>query len=322
MDNQDKIFDKFKEAAENAPAQDFPGMEKVWSRVENKLDKKEDKKTISLWKKIAVAASLLLVISLGYQFLKTDKNESIQNADQVVTKDTQNQTTKNNWTEENSAPVSSDSKLVTKEEGKAILENQIKHKESVAIQETTGSSSNTEALVSAPISVGTQAVTVVAEEESAEEESDDVVSKKENNSQVGYIGYPEKEAAKVAFADKQASKAKKSAPLVILNGNAMAHNDDVKRDKMMQAEMKNLEPENVESLVILDEPLYIIDGVYYSENDLFGKNPTSPYAPLNQQDIKTITILQDLEATEKYGEKGKKGVVIITTKTGKPTPRK
>ncbi len=107
-----------------------------------------------------------------------------------------------------------------------------------------------------------------------------------------------------------------------MNGNAIAHNDDVKRDKMMTAEMKNLQPENVESLVILDEPLYIIDGIYYSEDDLFGKNPTSPYAPLNQQDIKTITILQDLEATEKYGEKGKKGVVIITTKTGKPTPKK
>jgi hypothetical protein len=91
---------------------------------------------------------------------------------------------------------------------------------------------------------------------------------------------------------------------------------------MMQRELPNLEPSNVESLVILDDPLYIIDGIYYSENDLFGKNPTSPYAPLNEQEIKTITILQDLEATEKYGEKGKKGVVIITTKTGKPAQKK
>ncbi|MDQ6471078.1 hypothetical protein RB619_10530 [Flavobacterium sp. LHD-80] len=320
MDNQDKIFDKFKEVAENAPAQDFPGMEKVWSRVEQKLDKKEDKKTISLWKKIAVAASLLLVVSLGYQFLKTDKKSTLENVDQVVTNETKNETTKNNSAEESNAPVSSDSQLVTKKEGTAILENQIKHKERVAIQETT--SSNSEMVVSEPIGAGTQAVTVVADEESAEEESDNIISKKENNSQVGYIGYPEKESAKVAFAEKQSAKAKKSAPLIILNGNAIAHNDDVKRDKMMQAEMKNVEPENVESLVILDEPLYIIDGVYYSENDLFGKNPTSPYAPLNQQDIKTITILQDLEATEKYGEKGKKGVVIITTKTGKPTPKK
>ncbi|KAF2332467.1 hypothetical protein [Flavobacterium daemonense] len=320
MDNQDKIFDKFKEAAENAPAKDFPGMEKVWSRVEQKLDKKEDKKAISLWKKIAVAASLLLVISLGYQFLKTDKKTTIENTNSVVTNDTQNQTTKNNSEENNNAAVSSNSELVTKEEGKAILENQIKHKERVAIQETTGS--NTETVASSPLIVGTQAETVIASEENADEENDNILSKKENNSQVGYIGYPEKEGAKVAFADKQAAKAKKSAPLIIMNGNAIAHSDDSKRDKMMQAELPNVQPENVESLVILDEPLYIIDGIYYSEEDLFGKNPTSPYAPLNQQDIKTITILQDLEATEKYGEKGKKGVVIITTKTGKPTPKK
>ena len=101
----------------------------------------------------------------------------------------------------------------------------------------------------------------------------------------------------------------------------MSHSNDAKRDEMMQAELPNLQPENVESLVVLDEPLYIIDGVYYSENDLFGNNPTSPYAPLNKQEIKTITILQDTEAVAKYGEKGKKGVVIITTKNGKPAPK-
>ncbi|WP_426484110.1 hypothetical protein [Flavobacterium sp. 2] len=320
MDNQDKIFDRFKEAAENAPAKDFPGMEKVWSRVEQKLDKKEDKKTISLWKKIAVAASLLLVISLGYQFLKTDKKTTLENTNQVVTNDTQNKTTKNNSAEKSSAPVSSNPQLVTKEEGAAILQNQIKHKQSVAIQETTGSGTTEELALT--ISTGTQEVIVAASEESADEESDNIVSKKEVTPQMGYSSYPERESAKVAFADKQAAKAKKNAPLIIMNGNAMAHSDDAKRDKMMQAELPNVQPENVESLVILDEPLYIIDGIYYSENDLFGKNPTSPYAPLNQQDIKTITILQDLEATEKYGEKGKKGVVIITTKTGKPTLKK
>ena len=93
-------------------------------------------------------------------------------------------------------------------------------------------------------------------------------------------------------------------------------------DKRVQAGMPSFQPENLESLVVLDEPLYIIDGIYYSENDLFGNNPTSPYAPLNKQEIKTITILQDLEATSKYGEKGKKGVVIITTKNGKPALKK
>ena len=72
MDNQDKIFEKIKNAAQKAEEKDFPAFEKVWSRVEDKLDKKEDKKAIALWKKLAVAASLLLFFSLGYQFLKPE----------------------------------------------------------------------------------------------------------------------------------------------------------------------------------------------------------------------------------------------------------
>jgi len=83
MENQDKLYDKIKQAANNAEANSFPGMEKVWARVEEKLDKKEDKKVIALWKKIAVAASLLLFVSIGYQFLKSDK-EVIKNDNPVV----------------------------------------------------------------------------------------------------------------------------------------------------------------------------------------------------------------------------------------------
>jgi len=320
MDNQDKIFEKIKKASQKAEEKDFPGMEKVWARVEEKLDKKEDKRTILLWKKIAVAASLLLVISLGYQFLKTDKNSTLENTDKVVTTETPKESSKNNSTEKEQTIVSSDSQLITKEKAEKILENQIKNKESVAIHEPTSNiqteSYNMPASVDAAV-----AVAEPSKDEKIEDESDKMLSKKEVL-RIGYSSRPQRESASLAFADKQTLQMKQSAPLVILNGKALAHNDEAKRDKMMQAEMENLKPENVESLVILDEPLYIIDGIYYSENDLFGENPTSPYAPLNQQDIKTITILQDIEAVEKYGEKGKKGVVIITTKTGKPTPKK
>ncbi len=320
MDNQDKLFDKIKEASQNAEFKDFPGMEKVWSRVEEKLDKKEDKKTIALWKKIAVAASLLLLISLGSQFLHSEK-EVVTETPKVVIQET----------EKSQAPVldqkniapSSSSGIVSNEEAVKILENNSKNKDRVAIQETIAP--NAELVQSAPVSKISAPDAIIAAApvtEEALEEDNNIISKKEIGSESGYLRKAEKESARVAFADKNAQKAKKSAPLVILNGRAMAHSDDAKRDKMMQGEISNLEPENVDSLMVLDEPLYIIDGIYYSENDLFGKNPTSPYAPLDRQEIKTITILQDLEATEKYGEKGKKGVVIITTKNGKPAPKK
>ena len=312
MDNQDKIFNKFKEAAENSEQKDFPEMDKVWARVEEKLDKKEDKKAISLWKKIAIAASLLLLISIGSQFIKSDKT-TIQNST-VVNKEKIEQ----NILKKNKAVVASDSILIPKPEALKILDKQVTTQNNVAentayVSEATGAGSADAIISQEPANAPIQA------EYALEEDNNNLKDKAAQN--LDYSRTIERESAKVAFADKQTQVAKKSAPLIILNGNAIAHSDDQKRDKMMQAELPNLQPENVDSLVVLDAPLYIIDGIYYSENDLFGKNPTSPYAPLNKQEIKTITVLQDLEATSKYGEKGKKGVVIITTKTGKPTPK-
>jgi hypothetical protein len=312
MDNQDKIFDKFKEAAENSEQKEFPGMDKVWARVEDKLDKKEDKKAIALWKKIAIAASLLLLISVGSQFMKSDKT-AIQDT-KVVIKENIEQ----NILEKNKTVVASESPLLPKPEALKILDKQITRPNNVA--ETTMN-------VTEAVAAGTADAIIIEEPAAAPVQADYAIEEDNNNlkdkaaQNLDYSRTVERESAKVAFADKQPQMAKKSAPLIVLNGNAISHSDDKKRDKMMQAELPNLQPENVDSLVVLDAPLYIIDGIYYSENDLFGTNPTSPYAPLNKQEIKTITVLQDLEATSKYGEKGKKGVVIITTKTGKPTPK-
>jgi TonB-linked SusC/RagA family outer membrane protein len=57
-----------------------------------------------------------------------------------------------------------------------------------------------------------------------------------------------------------------------------------------------------------NSPLYIIDGVQV-ENAL---NTISP------QDIQTIDVLKDASAAAIYGARGANGVIIITTKTGKP----
>ncbi|WP_125723374.1 hypothetical protein [Flavobacterium ustbae] len=322
MDNQDKLFDKIKEASQKAEFQDFPGMEKVWSRVEEKLDKKEDKKTISLWKKIAVAASLLLLVSLGYQFLHSDK-EVENETPKVVLEEKEILQPEKPALNEKAITTSSDSGIVSNEEAVKILEKQNKSKERVAVQEVLIPQAEAVQSVPAPKIDAEVVVTANSLRKNEYYEEDNNLSKKEVTPDMGSSSYPERAAAKVAYsAAPSAQKAKRNAPLVVFNGNAIAHSDDAKRDKMMQAEMSNFEPENVDSLVVLDEPLYIIDGIYYSEQDLFGKNPTSPYAPLDKQEIKTITVLQDLEATSKYGEKGKKGVVIITTKNGRPAPKK
>ena len=64
MEQNDKIFEQFKNLAQSSEVPPFSSIDKVWDKVEHKLDKKVLKKENKLWKKIAVAASVLLIISI------------------------------------------------------------------------------------------------------------------------------------------------------------------------------------------------------------------------------------------------------------------
>lgn len=70
------------------------------------------------------------------------------------------------------------------------------------------------------------------------------------------------------------------------------------------------------------DPLYIIDGVFVSNNDpiqtgLGNQQGSNPLADINPNDIEDIQILKDANATAIYGSLGANGVVIVTTKRGK-----
>lgn len=85
-----------------------------------------------------------------------------------------------------------------------------------------------------------------------------------------------------------------------------------------------------------NDPLYIVDGVPYSSKSLTTDlmnggavgNPLtsqpngtglglSPFNALNPDDIESITVLKDADATAIYGSRGANGVVLIYTKHGK-----
>ncbi|MXV49704.1 SusC/RagA family TonB-linked outer membrane protein [Pedobacter sp. HMF7647] len=70
------------------------------------------------------------------------------------------------------------------------------------------------------------------------------------------------------------------------------------------------------------DPLYIIDGVFVSNADpiqtsLGNQQGSNPLADLNPNDIESIQILKDANATAIYGSLGANGVVIVTTKRGR-----
>lgn len=69
-----------------------------------------------------------------------------------------------------------------------------------------------------------------------------------------------------------------------------------------------------------NDPLYVVDGVFINGTSLqsigTGGKSTSPIADLNPNDIQSIEVLKDAEATALYGSRGANGVVLISTKRG------
>jgi TonB-dependent SusC/RagA subfamily outer membrane receptor len=311
MENQDKIFEQFKKAAENSENQDFPGMEKVWSRVDAKLDTVVYKKQNNNWKKLAVAASVILVGIIVFQFLKTDDKIMIPE-NKIVVSDSKKEVLPETILDENPIVSAETEKPAIKSNAEEILQKQITNAQTVVVNdEPTPSAEKAEEMVVEAYSTAEKSKKAVA---SPSNNNTNPVLKSRVFDAVGVNN-----SAKDAEEDKSAKsdvQEIKNLPLVVINGKTMANNK-----KSGEEIVSELDKEKFES-VYLKEPLYIINGNYYSEESLFGANPTSPYAPLDKQEIKTIKILQDENATAVYGEKGKKGVVIITTKTGKPVAPK
>jgi hypothetical protein len=301
MDNQDNLFNKIKSAAENAETKEFPGMEKVWSRIDAKLDTKVEKKNNTNWKVLLVAASVLLLVSIGYQFFKSDERIEIP----------QNEVVKSDAKENSESELKLDTNSITNPNIKAnasgILEKQIASQNQVALNFSSSSNDDSREIATDSLienSNGSGAYNLNSKKST---------SKWYVNKNFESRGVVQEEADKIPYSitvKDAKEEVKKLEPLVIVNG------------EVSKKQLSNLDEEEIDSVLELPEPLYIINSVYYTEKELFGPNPTSPYAPLNKQNIETISVLQPEKAVTIYGEKGKKGVVIVTTKDGKPLPKK
>lgn len=297
MDNQDNLFNKIKSAAENAETKDFPSMEKVWSRIDAKLDTKVEKKHNNNWKKLLVAASILLVITIGYQFLKAEK-EVVSPSNEIVKKEVKKTIIQDSLENQNAIVSSEIENPKIKENAEEILNEQVTKPNVVASSEMAE-----EATSLVPIAPKADI------NNAASSNSDGTWYGNRNFESRGVQYQDAKKIAVDAEAKKEKSE-KKLDPIIIVDGKAT--------DKTVA----DLNDENIESIIELPNPIYYINSVLYTEEELFGPNPTSPYAPLNKQKIEATTVLSPEKAVKIYGEKGKNGVVIITTKDGKPAKKK
>jgi len=299
MEHQDNLLEQFKKAAETSETKDFPGMEKVWSRVDAKLDTQvyqAQKSTNTSWKRFAVAASIVVGTVFAYQFLKEEKTiQSPQNT--IVVHDSIANKIINDTT---SAIVSSENEvIIDKKEADKIIEKQLKNPNQVAVNEVSSVGTT---LVEKPELSAKPMVTI------AKNKADENTLKKER----AYESDVEKQATSEISEDRQEAEskrqvAKKAPPLVVVDG--------IVTDKKV-SDIQNTN--DLETIVELKNPLYIINGVEYTEKEMFGPNPTSPYYPLNKQEIEAISIYKDDEAIERFGDKGENGVVVVKTKNGKP----
>jgi hypothetical protein len=302
MDNQDNLFNKIKSAAENAETKDFPSMEKVWSRIDAKLDTKVEKKHNNNWKKLLVAASIVLVVTIGYQFFKTEK-EIVSPNNEIVTKEAEKPIIQDSLENQNGIVSTEIENPNIKENVDEILKEQITKPNPVVISEKA------EEKVKAKSYDDIMEVPSVVKNNQAPRNSN-TTWYGNNNFESRGVTYEEVKAEKNDDNLKKSKDTKKLDPIVVVDG-------EVTREKL-----SNINDEDIEIILELPEPLYIINKIYYTEQELFGPNPTSPYTPLNKQKIESISILPPEKAVSIYGEKGKKGIVIVTTKDGKPLPKK
>jgi hypothetical protein len=324
MKTEDKLYHKIKHAAENAEQKDFPGMDKIWARVEEKLETSVAKKESSNWKKIAVAASIVLVATIVYQFysnVETIATPQIVNeikVEELNSKEVIVEATKEN-------------QILSEKEVDVVLEKQLQNTKNEVVVTTVKKEKATEYYPEEINLVNNdEVITYVRANKSTEvvpaktemkllpfgKEQEDKLTQSGHYNSVSSNSpkYTSKGIRKDNFEadasvvnESKNVQSKKLKPLIVVDGEAAKNKT-----------LNDIPEEQLDSVEYLKEPLYIINGIEYSEQELFGPNPTSLYAPLNKQNITKTIILQDAEAVKEYGEKGKKGVVIITTKDGKP----
>lgn len=295
MTTEDKLYNKIKKASENAAEKDFPDFEKVWIRVEEKLDNKTVKKSNKFWKIGTIAASFLLMTSLGYHFY----NQSEPNFFPMNEKEIENSTS--------DVVVEESSPLIEKKEMDKIIEANTNVPVIVLSEDK-----NIQAEKAFPEAIEMIKNDVVAtyRKDSVKplaKEKNRVVIAENTNPNVSIHNSASSNEISLAKSNKvygyEANKFEKeeaNADLIIIDAE-VSSNDA----------LQNLSEGEIDSTYYMTNPLYIINGVEYSEEALFGKKPTSPYAPLTKQKITTYTVLKPEEAIKKYGKKGENGVIII-----------
>lgn len=299
-ENIDQLFsDESKKAEENAT---FPSFEKVWEKVENRLDEVENttkKRIIPIWLPYSIAASLVFTFGIMYFF---NQKEEISDTSKIASNETSkvinNQGFNNDLDNTNIAKLDQSIKqnIEKSQLNETSNNNLVKKKVSspqvlaatkISNQDSESSNINTEVDKSIETSNNDDNQFILAKaapspvvENTASLESERIIETKK---------YKSAEVAKMSLNNQKTSELLTStAEQSSFSEYAVNNDDDFKISRKHAS-----------------EPLYIVDG--YVADTKFLKN-------YNKKKITSLNIVEGDNAKKLYGNLAKKGVVVITTK--------
>lgn len=299
--NIDQLFsDESKKAEENTT---FPSFEKVWEKVENRLDEVENitkKRIIPIWLPYSIAASLVFTFGIMYFF---NQKETISNYSNIASNGSNelidNQNFKNNLDSAKIAKLDQSIKQNIKESHlneTSKNDNIVKTKISlpqvlgaskISNQENVSSYSNAEADKTKEIAINDDNQIMLAKAAPSP-----VV---ENTTSLESEGIIETKKYKSAEVSRMSLNNQKTSEQLTAMAEQPSFSDYVvNNDEDFKISRKHA-----------SEPLYIVDG--YVADAKFLKN-------YNKRKITSLNIVEGDNAKKLYGNLAKKGVVVITTK--------
>ncbi|MGG5208164.1 TonB-dependent receptor plug domain-containing protein [Chryseobacterium sp. MIQD13] len=307
MENNHDIDKRFNDASKlsEEPAV-FPGFDKVWAKVEEKLDKKEEKKRIlPVWFPYGVAASL--IIGLG-AFYFISKNKTVDTSKPVIV--------------ENRLETHSEKNTVQMVDStvKSNIEKEI---------ESSKSSQKPPVLAYEPEVIKKAAdkrYDEIYSSRKADYSTDGYLIKKKE--EIGAIpqrrGGQWKDTAKTqdieevvvtaAFGIKKTVSSTTSSSVITTSTDKLAGSMTVSSTLSGKAAGLKISsgPGKSSEIMIrgsrsisVGKPLFVVDGKVF-EADLFSV--------LDSKNIKEVRVIKGTEATALYGSKASNGVILVTTK--------
>lgn len=347
MENNHDIDKKFNEASQSLeePAT-FPGFDKVWAKVEEKLDKKEDKKRIvPIWFPYGIAASLIIGLGAFYFINKNDVSEINKPAiaqNSVSSKlnsdvQTVDSTVISNIEKEiDGLKENHNQKILAYEDAKIFHDNQEFEKDFIPKENSIISRNESNGIV--PIKINPNIPYVPVDSGYTERSIEEVVVLGYNKTQT----IPRSSSSTTVNSQKVKNRANQSflnslqgeAPGLAINstsgtpGSSKINYNNIRNEFKQNNNISQTLIGTVSGLQIMpnsgipgsSKPILIrgMSTVNANSNPLYVINgkiaDSKSFINLNPNTIESISVLKDASATAIYGNRGSNGVIIIKTK--------